>query len=61
LMEQSDLNFIGNMETRDLQDAVCDVIVTDGFTGNAIVKLTEGMGLMVLQRAEAQVPVGYQV
>jgi glycerol-3-phosphate acyltransferase PlsX len=49
LLEQSDLNFIGNIETRELQDAVCDVIVTDGFTGNAIVKLTEGMGLMVLR------------
>jgi fatty acid/phospholipid synthesis protein PlsX len=49
LMEQSNLNFIGNVETRDLQNAICDVIVTDGFTGNAIVKLTEGMGLMVLR------------
>ncbi len=49
LLDQSDLNFIGNIETRELQDAVCDVIVTDGFTGNAIVKLTEGMGLMVLR------------
>ena len=27
----------------------CDVIVTDGFTGNVIIKLTEGMGLMVLR------------
>ena len=43
------LNFIGNVESRDLQDAVCDVIVTDGFTGNVIIKLTEGMGLMVLR------------
>lgn len=49
LLAESDLNFIGNIETRELQDAVCDVIVTDGFTGNAIVKLTEGMGLMVLR------------
>jgi glycerol-3-phosphate acyltransferase PlsX len=49
LLDHSDLNFIGNIETRELQDAVCDVIVTDGFTGNAIVKLTEGMGLMVLR------------
>lgn len=49
LLEKSQLNFIGNIETRVLQDGVCDVIVTDGFTGNAIVKLTEGMGLMVLR------------
>ena len=37
------------METRELQNAVCDVIVTDGFTGNAIIKLTEGLGLMMLR------------
>lgn len=49
LLSNSNLNFIGNVETRDLQEAVCDVIITDGFTGNAIVKLTEGMGLMVLR------------
>ena len=49
LLKESDLNFIGNIETRELQNAVCDVIVTDGFTGNAIIKLTEGMGLMVLR------------
>lgn len=48
LLESSDLNFVGNIETRDLQNAVCDVIVTDGFTGNACVKLTEGLGLMML-------------
>lgn len=49
LLENSDLNFIGNIEARELQNAVCDVIVTDGFTGNAIIKLSEGLGLMVLR------------
>ncbi len=49
LLEKSDLNFIGSVEARDLPDGICDVIVTDGFTGNAIIKLTEGMGLMVLR------------
>ncbi len=49
LLKESGLNFIGNIETRELQNGVCDVIVTDGFTGNAIIKLTEGMGLMVLR------------
>lgn len=32
-----------------MPNGACDVIVTDGFTGNAILKLTEGMGLMVLR------------
>ena len=49
LLDRSQLNFIGSIEARSLQDGVCDIIVTDGFTGNAIVKLTEGMGLMVLR------------
>lgn len=49
LLSESGLNFIGNVETRELQNAVCDVVVTDGFTGNAVVKLTEGIGLMVLR------------
>ncbi len=49
LLEKSSLNFIGNVEARYLQDGVCDVIVTDGFTGNAILKTTEGMGLMFLR------------
>lgn len=49
LLSKSHLNFIGNVEAREVPDGVCDVIVTDGFTGNAILKLTEGMGLMVLR------------
>lgn len=49
LLAKSRLNFIGSVEARELPDGACDVIVTDGFTGNAIIKLTEGMGLMVLR------------
>ena len=49
LLKKSSLNFIGNVEARSLPDGACDVIVTDGFTGNAILKTTEGMGLMVLR------------
>jgi len=49
MLQKSHLNFIGNIEARELQNCAADVIVTDGFTGNAIIKLTEGMGLMVLR------------
>ena len=45
LLEKSGLNFIGNVEARDIPSGVCDVIVADGFTGNVILKLTEGMGI----------------
>lgn len=49
LIKDADLNFIGSVEAREVPNGACDVIVTDGFTGNAILKLTEGMGLMVLR------------
>ncbi len=49
LLKESNINFIGNIESRELQNSVCDVIVTDGFTGNALIKLTEGIALMVLR------------
>jgi glycerol-3-phosphate acyltransferase PlsX len=37
------LNFIGNIEGRDIFKGVCDVVVCDGFVGNVILKLTEGV------------------
>lgn len=44
LLQQSGLNFIGNIEARELPDGECHVVVTDGFTGNIALKLYEGMG-----------------
>ena len=38
------INFIGNVEGRDIPSGVCDVLVADGFTGNIILKLCEGFG-----------------
>ena len=43
LLKNSGLNFKGNIEARDVPKGRADVIVTDGFTGNIILKLTEGM------------------
>ena len=42
LLAQSDLNFGGNCEGRDLLEGAADVVVTDGFTGNVALKLLEG-------------------
>ncbi|MFC5558021.1 phosphate acyltransferase PlsX [Ureibacillus thermophilus] len=42
ILQQADLNFIGNVEARDLLDGVADVVVTDGFTGNMVLKSIEG-------------------
>lgn len=43
LRQLSNLNFIGNVEGRDLFSGAVDVIVTDGFTGNVMLKLSEGL------------------
>jgi phosphate acyltransferase len=43
LRELSGLNFVGNVEGRDLFSGAVDVIVTDGFTGNVMLKLSEGL------------------
>jgi glycerol-3-phosphate acyltransferase PlsX len=42
LLRNSDLNFSGNAESRDLLRGASDVVVTDGFTGNIALKLLEG-------------------
>lgn len=44
LLKNTDLNFIGNVESRELPFGCCDVLVCDGFTGNIALKLIEGMG-----------------
>jgi glycerol-3-phosphate acyltransferase PlsX len=45
LLRQTDgLNFIGNIEGHALSKGVADVIVTDGFTGNVLLKTLEGLG-----------------
>lgn len=47
LLVASDLNFIGNVEGRDVGADRADVIVTDGFTGNVFLKAVEGTARMV--------------
>lgn len=47
LSEAADLNFIGNIESRDLLNGAADVVVTDGFTGNMVLKTIEGSALSV--------------
>jgi glycerol-3-phosphate acyltransferase PlsX len=42
LLKASDLNFVGNVEGRDIMRGSADVFVTDGFTGNVIIKTIEG-------------------
>ena len=43
LLEEADLNFIGNVEARELFDGDVNVIVADGFAGNVAIKAAEGV------------------
>ncbi|MCI1982218.1 MAG: phosphate acyltransferase PlsX [Oscillospiraceae bacterium] len=50
LLQKSDINFVGNIEARDIPADAGDVIVADGFTGNIILKMYEGVALMLMSK-----------
>ena len=54
LLEQSGLTFEGNVEGSDIFRNVCDVVVTDGFTGNVILKLLEQFASFLLKLVTAE-------
>ena len=47
-LRASRLNFIGNIEGKDVTKGICDVAVMDGFTGNVVLKTAEGMAELLL-------------
>lgn len=49
LKETSSINFVGNMESRDLLTGKYDLIVCDGFSGNVLIKSTEGTAIELLK------------
>jgi phosphate acyltransferase len=55
LLAESELNFAGNCEGRDLLAGAADVVVTDGFTGNVALKVTEGTIRSVLEAFRAEI------
>lgn len=52
LKECEDINFIGNVEARDIPSGVCDVIVCEAFVGNVILKLYEGTSATLLKKVK---------
>ena len=50
LKENQDINFIGNIEAREIPYDAADVVVCDGFTGNIIVKLYEGVAMALMSK-----------
>ena len=55
LLAESDLNFRGNVESRELLRGAADVVVCDGFTGNVALKLLEGTIRTVLEAFRAEI------
>lgn len=49
MLQQAPINFTGNVEAREVPKGAVDVIVCDGFVGNVILKLTEGLALNILK------------
>jgi glycerol-3-phosphate acyltransferase PlsX len=47
LLSRLNVNFIGNIEARDVAEGICDVCVCDGFAGNVLLKTTEGVAQVI--------------
>ena len=54
LLQKSPVNFIGNVEGRNIFDGSCDVIVCDGFVGNAVLKSAEQMAVAMMNIIKGQ-------
>jgi glycerol-3-phosphate acyltransferase PlsX len=48
-LKSTKLNFVGNLEGQDISRGLADIVVTDGFTGNIVLKTLEGMGETILK------------
>ncbi|MBQ4105494.1 MAG: phosphate acyltransferase PlsX [Clostridia bacterium] len=53
LLKETPVNFIGNVEGRDVPNNACDVLVCDGFTGNLILKTYEGVAIALMKKIKA--------
>ena len=55
LLRNGPFNFVGNVEGKDIPAGLADVVVTDGFTGNVILKVSEGVARMLLDSIKAEI------
>jgi len=55
LLRASTLNFVGNAEGKDIPWGIADVVVTDGFTGNVIIKLAEGVSRFLMDALKEEI------
>ncbi len=59
LLENSDLNFVGNMEARDILSGKYDIVVADGFSGNIALKSIEGTAKFVIKSLRQEISSGF--
>ena len=59
LLEETDLNFVGNIEPREIPFGEADIVVCDGFLGNTILKLSEGLSMALLGIIKEEITVGH--
>lgn len=55
MAESKDINFVGNIEGKDVLSGITDVIVCDGFVGNVMLKTIEGVGLSIFEILKEQI------
>jgi len=55
LLKNSSLNFVGNVEGKDIPTGLADVVVTDGFTGNVYIKGAEGVSWIIQRMVEREI------
>jgi len=56
LKENEKIKFVGNIESRDMMEADIDIVVTDGFTGNIVLKTAEGTASFILDFLKKEIP-----
>lgn len=55
LLEDTDFNFIGNVEPRDISNGDVDILICDGFVGNTVLKMYEGVALNVFKMIKEEI------
>ncbi len=59
LLSDSDLNFVGNVEGREIFDGKADIVVCEGFVGNVLLKFGEGLSMGILSTIKAEAMKGF--
>lgn len=57
LLRDGPFNFVGNVEGKDIPAGLADVVVTDGFTGNVVIKVSEGVAKMLMDAIKSEIKV----